>query len=82
MTEEPEDFDEKEIEEFAAEYRRQIDAESRVNVGDIVDMAMLESWDRGFSAAISLLRKRGAILIADDFEKLRNAYWRSQGVEP
>lgn len=79
--EEEESFTDKEVEDFGRLFGLHVKAEKEVRLEDLVAQASLEAWDRGFDAALELLRERGAVDIAGDLKKLRDAYWRTQGVD-
>lgn len=70
-----------ELEEFGKLFTLHADAERKIRIDDLVGQMLLESWDRGFDAALNLLRARGAVDIAKELESLRGAYWRTQGVD-
>jgi hypothetical protein len=77
-----EEFTQSEIEEFARQFRLHATEESsRASLDEIVDQVALDSWDRGFNAALELLHKRGATVVANELAELRDAYWRTQGVD-
>lgn len=79
--EEDENYTEQEVAEFGRLFGLHVKAEKEVRLEDLVAQASLQAWDRGFDAALELLRERGAVEIAEDLKKLRDAYWRTQGVD-
>jgi len=50
-------------------------------IGDLIGQVEHDAWEAGFETAVAIVRRSGAVQMADDLENALADYWETQGVE-
>ena len=51
------------------------------SIADLVGQIEHDAWEAGFETAVAIVRRSGAVQMADDLERALADYWEAQGVE-